>query len=232
MSSPEIPSPPCGAAALKPGPAGVTNFILTLSLSLAPDTVAQVKKGLRGLFNRKKQKAQQYQQGQHGSTATSQTPTSTTTAAAAAPASTARGKEPGTIQSTPTYSNITLTSHADGSSETPPPQPAEAPTPAHHISEPSGVEEAKAVDLNPSSDVTGEATKVEEPKPKVAPTPITKTEPAPASTAKTEPSTGMSATSGPLGDHMAEVYTDVDSTVERKGETIAEAKGEEEGGKV
>ena len=89
-----------------------------------------------------------------------------------------------------------------------------------------------AVDLNPSSDVTGEATKVEEAKAEVAPKPITKTEPAPASTAKTEPSTGMSATSGPLGDHMAEVYTDVDSTVEGKGEAVAEANGEEEGGKV
>ena len=66
----------------------------------------------------------------------------------------------------------------------------------------------------------------------MAPKPITKAEPAPASTAKTEPSTGMSATSGPLGDHMAEVYTDVDSTVEGKGEAVAEAKGEEEGGKV
>ncbi|KAL2044771.1 hypothetical protein N7G274_002546 [Stereocaulon virgatum] len=171
-----------------------------------PDAVAQVKKGLRGLFNRKKQKAQQYQQGQHEPTAASNAPTSTTTtAAAAAPASTAHRTA------------------ADGSSAPAPapapapPQAASAPSPAHHIAQPSGVDEAKDIDLNPSSAVSEAPTQTAAAKTETAPAPISKTAPA----VKAEPSTGMSATSGPLGDHMAEVFTDVDSTADAKG--VAEA---------
>ena len=67
------------------------------------------------------------------------------------------------------------------------------------------MEEAKAVDLNPTPDVNTAATepaKVDE----------GKLEPIAASGIKAESSTGMSATSGPLGDHMAEVYQEVDHT--------------------
>ena len=69
------------------------------------------------------------------------------------------------------------------------------------------MEEAKAVDLNPTTDVntaTTEPAKVDE----------GKLEPVATSGIKAEPSTGMSATSGPLGDHMAEVYQEVDHTEE------------------
>ncbi len=78
------------------------------------------------------------------------------------------------------------------------------------------MEEAKAVDLNPTTDVDTAATepaKVDE----------GKLEPVAASGIKTEPSTGMSATSGPLGDHMAEVYQEVGHIEE--GETSAEGEG-------
>lgn len=43
----------------------------------------------------------------------------------------------------------------------------------------------------------------------------------------------MSATSGPLGDHLGEGYIDDDDLqVGPKGETLDEGKGVEEGGKV
>lgn len=53
------------------------------------------------------------------------------------------------------------------------------------------------------------------------------TEPSAATTepsaTMTEPSTGMSATSGPLGDHMAEPYID-DDDVGPKGETLEQGE--------
>ena len=78
------------------------------------------------------------------------------------------------------------------------------------------MEEAKAVDLNPTTAVNTAATepaKVDE----------GKLEPIAASGIKGQSSTGMSATSGPLGDHMAEVYQEVDHTEEE--ETTAEGEG-------
>lgn len=45
-----------------------------------------------------------------------------------------------------------------------------------------------------------------------------------------ESATGMSATSGPLGDHMAEVYVDDDvEDVGPKGETLEESRKDETG---
>lgn len=75
------------------------------------------------------------------------------------------------------------------------------------------MEEAKAVDLNPTptTHVNTAATqpvKADEGKLESIGTTGIKAEPS---------STGMSATSGPLGDHMAEVYQEVDHTEE--GET-------------
>ena len=69
------------------------------------------------------------------------------------------------------------------------------------------MEEAKAVDLNPTTDVNIAAT---------GPAKVDEGKLAPIATSgiKAESSTGMSATSGPLGDHMAEVYQEVDRTQE------------------
>ena len=58
--------------------------MLILCSPLAPDALAQVKKGLRGLFNRKKSKAGQQQQAEPESTSP-ELPTDTE-AAPAAPA--------------------------------------------------------------------------------------------------------------------------------------------------
>ena len=90
---------------------------------------------------------------------------------------------------------------APTATEIPGPQTSERQS---HISAPSQIEEAKKIDLNPARDIETEEGGV-------------KTE---ASDVKTEvPSsirpnirneTGMSATSGPMGDHMAEVWRDSD----------------------
>ena len=82
------------------------------------------------------------------------------------------------------------------------------------------MEEAKAVDLNPTT-----AVNTTDPEP--AKVDDGKLEPIGASGIKGESSTGMSATSGPLGDHMAEVYQEVDHTEE--GETTVEGEGVKEG---
>ena len=84
------------------------------------------------------------------------------------------------------------------------------PASQHHIAAPSQIEEAKEIDLNPARDIkTGEGgggggditTESHEGKndssdarPKLKP----------------DNETGMSATSGPMGDHMAEVWRDSD----------------------
>ena len=56
--------------------------MLILCSPLAPDALAQVKKGLRGLFNRKKSKGGQQQQAEPESTSR-ELPTDTETAPAA-----------------------------------------------------------------------------------------------------------------------------------------------------
>ena len=79
------------------------------------------------------------------------------------------------------------------------------------------MEEAKAVDLNPTTtDVNTAATE---------PAKVDKgnLEPIATSGIKADSSTGMSATSGPLGDHMAEVYQEVDRSEE--GEPPVDDKG-------
>lgn len=114
------------------------------------------------------------------------------------------------------------------------------PTSQHHIAAPSQIEEAKEIDLNPARDIkTGEGgdgggditTESHEGKndssdarPKLKP----------------DNETGMSATSGPMGDHMAEVWRDSDvgfkegrpEGLEGEAGGLAEgAEGEGEGGK-
>jgi len=64
-----------------------------------------------------------------------------------------------------------------------PPAP-QSPKPGLHIPEPTKIEEANAVNLNPTSAV------------------------------KPALSAGMSATSGPMGDHMAEVFQDTEPALE------------------
>lgn len=191
-----------------------------------------MKKGLRGLFNRKKSKGASQQQSEPESTSR-ELPTDTE-AAPTAPATTARAGEDtkdgshtfyliqplydSLIPSTLPPSKPPLLTYYNPA---PPTTPAvEAPTtsspnPAHHISSPPGIDEAKAVDLNPTTttDVntappTGPAKTDEgtlEPK-------VDEGKLAPITTSgiKAETSTGMSATSGPLGDHMAEVYQEVE----------------------
>ena len=66
------------------------------------------------------------------------------------------------------------------------------------------MEEAKAVDLNPTpTTAAAQPAKV-----------VDEATLAPLGTKAAPSSTGMSATSGPLGDHMAEVYQEVDHTEE------------------
>ena len=60
-------------------------MMLILCSPLAPDALAQVKKGLRGLFNRKKSKGGQQQQAEAENTSR-ELPTDTEAAAPAAPA--------------------------------------------------------------------------------------------------------------------------------------------------
>lgn len=71
------------------------------------------------------------------------------------------------------------------------------------------MEEAKAVDLNPT--------------PATQPAKIEDGTLAPLNTKAAPSSTGMSATSGPLGDHMAEVYQEVGHTEE--GAATVESEG-------
>jgi len=130
------------------------------------------------------------------------------------------------------------------------------PNKAPQLSAPSQVEEASAIDLNPSvrdaeqqasRAVTEPSAGLDKPSTNATAEPSTgltkpSTEP---STALTEPSkglaepstkattapsprltgssTGMSATSGPLGDHMAEAYVDDDEVVGPKGERLEES---------
>ena len=90
-----------------------------------------------------------------------------------------------------------------------------------HISAPSQIEDAKAIDLNPAHDIRSEEVGDD----KTA---------APSNVQPKKTETGMSATSGPMGDHMAEVWRDSDVGAkegrpvdfESKAEDIAEEKGE------
>ena len=128
----------------------------------------------------------------------------------------------------------------------PPPAMATAPTsPGHpasqlgqrqpHISAPSQIEEAREIDLNPVRDFTTEAGDV-------------KTESSDVRTGSSDlrprlrpdNETRMSATSGPMGDHMAEVWRDSDVEVKEgspvelgtKEEGVVKGvEGEGEGGK-
>ena len=202
--------------------------MLILCSPLAPDALAQVKKGLRGLFNRKKSKAghQQQQQAEPESSTSPELPTDNTGGAApTAPARVGDDTKNGSLTlpsypSAPKHNQSINTSHHITGDYT---QRAEAPTssPAHHISEPSGMEEAKAVDLNPAPANIDTTTAPTQPAMKG----VDEGSLAPMGT-KAEPpsSTGMSATSGPLGDHMAEVYQEVDHT-EEGGTTALESEG-------
>ena len=111
----------------------------------------------------------------------------------------------------------------------PPPLTIPAPTSANlppaerrpHISAPSQIEDAKAIDLNPAHDIRSEEVS-------------DVNTGAPNNVKPTKSETGMSATSGPMGDHMAEVWRDSDVGAkegrpldfEGKAEGIAEEKGD------
>ena len=71
-----------------------------------------------------------------------------------------------------------------------------------YISAPSQIEDAKAIDLNPARDIKTEEDGIK------AEASDVKTEA--RSSIKPKLETGMSATSGPMGDHMAEVWRDSD----------------------
>lgn len=219
------------------------------------DALAQVKRGLRSLFNRRKKKKQPTQPEPDPSSYNA--PTQTTTAAAA----------PAPVEA-PTTSNRDIEAAEDATDTeqppAPPPHPTAAPTPSTaaaqasgppplttgdptssdlqpssrhpHISAPSQIEEAKEIDLNPARDIKSEESGT-----------VTATEASDVNTGlradvkpKLENETGMSATSGPMGDHMAEVWRDSDvgvkegRPVELKGKaegTAGEGGGEAEGGK-
>lgn len=149
-----------------------------------------MKKGLRGLFKNRKQKGQQ--QAQPETSSTSEAPTSTATAAAAAPVAAPGatedvkpgGTSPNALYNSSLHSNK-LKRFLEDTLSPPPATSAESAAPQssepeHHIAAPTKIEEAKAVDLNPVRDI------------------------------KAVPSPGMSATSGPMGDHMAEVFQDTE----------------------
>ena len=102
-----------------------------------------------------------------------------------------------------------------------------------HISAPSQIEDAKAIDLNPARDIKTEEDDIKDEASDV------KSEA--RSNIKPKLETGMSATSGPMGDHMAEVWRDSDVGAKegrpvdlegKVGEMVAEGpQGEIEGGK-
>ncbi len=109
----------------------------------------------------------------------------------------------------------------------PAPDPSER---QHHISAPPQIEEAKEIDLHPARNTAAEEG--------------LKTEASDVTTEAPKPKpgneTGMSATSGPMGDHMAEVWRDSDvgtkegrpADLEGKVGGIAEGtEGEDEGKK-
>jgi len=122
--------------------------------------------------------------------------------------------------------------------DSPAPQPASADlNKAPQLSEPSQSELAKDIDLNPTaSDVKAEpSTGMAEPPKPISEPPVHKAEAPKATTEKptvvtetatkpTQPSTGMSATSGPLGDHMEEGFIDDGLDVGPKGETAPVAE--------
>ncbi len=122
--------------------------------------------------------------------------------------------------------------------DSPAPQPASADlNKAPQLSEPSQSELAKDIDLNPTaSDVKAEpSTGMAEPPKPISEPPVDKAEAPKATTEKptvvtetatkpTQTSTGMSATSGPLGDHMEEGFIDDGLDVGPKGETAPVAE--------
>ena len=120
----------------------------------------------------------------------------------------------------------------------PPPTTHPAPTsadlsnPQPHISAPSQFEEAKSIDLNPAFDI-----KTPEAGTRIPEAGDVSSEPSGAIAPKPKLETGMSATSGPMGDHMAEVWRDSDvgvregRPVDVEGRVEAVAEGGAEGGK-
>ena len=187
----------------------------------APDALAQVKKGLRGLFKNRKQKGQQQGEAKPSSTSQASPATASAAAPAAAAAPVAASGAPEDTKSG-TYSSSDLTgiksSHRpDPAAQSQPSElspvaatsPSIAATPVTqsaqatestqtgpHLSEPSKLEDAKAGDLKPEPASDMKST----------------------SAPLTAPSTRMSATSGPMGDHMAEVFHDTETAAE-EGET-------------
>lgn len=115
------------------------------------------------------------------------------------------------------------------SSDLPAPQPSK---PHPHIPAPTLIEEAKEIDLHPARDI--KTTAEEEGGNdiiKSEASDVVTTVPRADIKPKTENETGMSATSGPMGDHMAEVWRDSDVGVKEGRPGLVEGKieGVEEG---
>ncbi|KAL9626697.1 MAG: hypothetical protein Q9204_007106 [Flavoplaca sp. TL-2023a] len=144
-----------------------------------PDALAQVKRGLRGLFGRKKRQQQEQQQQQKAqqqkpTQTTDSTPTITTTAPSPAPAATAPDSTGG-HETQATKSAPGATPSAPSSSAPAPATPTQAPLPPtetskpadpattestagdHHIPAPTQISEAKSIDLNPKAPASASA---------------------------------------------------------------------------
>ena len=138
----------------------------------------------------------------------------------------------GNHTSDPSKPYTTDVSLAGPSGNPPAPQPASADlNKAPQLSEPSQSELAKDIDLNPTASDIKDDPPSEPVKPPAITTDPAKatseeskgltTEPSSAPKAAAAPSTGMSATSGPLSDHMDEGYIDDDDVdVGPKGEKL------------
>ncbi|KAL8984986.1 MAG: hypothetical protein Q9205_001171, partial [Flavoplaca limonia] len=152
-----------------------------------PDALAQVKRGLRGLFGRKKRQQQEQQQQQQEAQqqkptqTTDSTPTITTTAPSPAPAAMGPDSTDGhKTQATKNEINPPApapgaTPSAPSSSAPPPATPTQAPLPAtetskpadaattgstagdHNIPAPTQISEAKSIDLNPKAPASASA---------------------------------------------------------------------------
>ena len=192
-------------------------FTSLMITSAAPDALAQVKRGLKGLFGRKKKAPAQTQSDASSSQQTPsqttpevQNPTITTTAPSPSPGQPAEQKTRIGMFGIRTFTPASWMPNgllgtkladtnlrADDGFPPPPPGPPPsnaggAPTPlpsqAQQISEPAGVGEAKNIDLDPSS-TTAPAATSSAPADTSA---TTTTEPAASSTTASQSATGAS----------------------------------------
>ncbi|KAL8787860.1 MAG: hypothetical protein Q9195_007600 [Heterodermia aff. obscurata] len=173
-----------------------------------PDALAQVKRGLKGLFGRKKKAQAQT----HPDASSSQQTPSQTTPDVQKPTITTTAPSPSPGQSADQKTRI------DDGFPPPPPGPppnnaggaSTLPSQAQQISEPAAVGEAKNIDLDPSSTTTAvssapadtSTTNTTEPTASSNTASQIVTAAAPAASQPTVDHNGMSATSGPLDDSI------------------------------